>query len=256
MTTAINASPTSTSQRSRFDATIRPVTSLTAGERSALFQLFDRYYEGATQESFEQDLDEKESIGLLIDRECGSIRGFTTLRQLRIDIDGRPLTAFFSGDTIVDESCRSETALGRRWLQHIVAEARVADGRVYWFLISSGYKTYRVLPTLFRSFYPTCAIPTPAPEKRIIDSLARERYGEGYDPARGIIRLPNPTPLRPGAVEVPPARTRDPHIRFFLSANPGHGDGDELACLAEISPANLTSIGRRLLGRTMGREIR
>jgi hypothetical protein len=30
------------------------------------------------------------------------------------------------------------------------------------------------------------------------------------------------------------------YVAFFLSRNPGHAAGDELVCLTELSPANLT----------------
>jgi hypothetical protein len=35
-------------------------------------------------------------------------------------------------------------------------------------------------------------------------------------------------------------------VAFFLEKNPGHGQGDELVCLAEVSPTNLTRAGLRL----------
>src|SRR5690349_23459155 len=45
-----------------------------------------------------------------------------------------------------------------------------------------------------------------------------------------------------------PQRLKDPHVSFFINANPGHVGGDELACLAELSRANLTPAGRRMVG--------
>ena len=39
----------------------------------------------------------------------------------------------------------------------------------------------------------------------------------------------------------------DPHVAFFLKRNPGHGDGDELVCLTELSDDNLTRAGRRMV---------
>jgi hypothetical protein len=32
-----------------------------------------------------------------------------------------------------------------------------------------------------------------------------------------------------------------------MERNPGHADGDELVCLAELSDANLTAAGRRMV---------
>jgi hypothetical protein len=55
--------------------------------------------------------------------------------------------------------------------------------------------------------------------------------------------------LRQGVGDVTEARLRDPVVALFAARNPGHVDGDELACLCELSEANLTAAGRRVLGR-------
>ena len=41
----------------------------------------------------------------------------------------------------------------------------------------------------------------------------------------------------------------NPHVRFFVEANPGHAGGDELACLVHVDVANLTPAGLRMIGR-------
>jgi hypothetical protein len=42
-------------------------------------------------------------------------------------------------------------------------------------------------------------------------------------------------------------KLRDPLVEFFIKMNPGHSQGDELACLVPISPSNLTRAGLRML---------
>ena len=42
-------------------------------------------------------------------------------------------------------------------------------------------------------------------------------------------------------------RLRDPQVAFFARMNPGHARGDELACLTELSRANLTRAGQRMV---------
>ena len=64
------------------------------------------------------------------------------------------------------------------------------------------------------------------------------------------MRFSEPAPLRPGVAEIDQIRLRDPHVTFFAHANPGHSMGDELVCIAELAPSNLTSAGRRLLRNT------
>ena len=42
-------------------------------------------------------------------------------------------------------------------------------------------------------------------------------------------------------------RLKNAHVAFFKSINPGHTQGDELVCLTEIDPDNLTRAGRRMV---------
>jgi hypothetical protein len=84
--------------------------------------------------------------------------------------------------------------------------------------------------------------------RRILDALAMAKFGAAYDATRGVVRLPGATPLRHGVAEITPRRLRDPHVAFFVAANPGHARGDELACLVRVTPDNVTRAGRRMLG--------
>ena len=81
-----------------------------------------------------------------------------------------------------------------------------------------------------------------------VRTLARQRYGDRFDAASGIVRLEHPTPVLDGVADLTPHRLSDPHVAFFAAANPGHGAGDELACLTLIHPDNLTPAGQRMVG--------
>ena len=83
----------------------------------------------------------------------------------------------------------------------------------------------------------------------MLDALALRKFPSEYDPEQGVVRFARAAPLRPGVAEITGQRLHDPHVAFFEVANPGHARGDELACLAELVPANLTPAGRRMLGR-------
>jgi hypothetical protein len=250
---AEGAPPIGASAPGRLIGAVRRVADVTPGERGRMHAILARYFANAGRAQFERDLAEKEWTILLADAASGELQGFSTLMRLRTVVAGRSVVAFFSGDTIVERAYWGEAALSRLWAGHVFGLAgrirrRDPAARVYWFLISSGYKTYRFLPTFFREFYPTCERPTPPDVKRTLDALARLKFGARYDAARGVVRLAHATPLRPGVAEVEAARLRDPHVAFFAAANPGHREGDELACLTEVHPANLTPAGRRMLG--------
>ena len=223
-----------------------PVAALSAREREQMFLLLTDYFEGVTRERFESDLAEKDSAVLLRDK-AGTIKGFTTIMRLRAVVDHEPVVAFFSGDTIVARDCWGESELPRLWSRHVFAwRAQMPERRVYWFLISSGYKTYRFLSVFFREFYPTFRSPTSTFEQRALDALARQKFTDEY--AQGVVRFAQPTPLRAGVAAVTAERLRDPHVAFYTRANPGHADGDELACLCPLEHSNLTPAGRRMVG--------
>src|SRR4029450_8872982 len=119
----------------------------------------------------------------------------------------------------------------------------------YWFLICSGYKTWRFLPLFFREFYPNLAAPTPPHIQRLLDMLGTQRFGNEYLPEQGIVRFKKPTPLKHGVAEITGERLLDPRIAFFARMNPGHLYGDELACITRLSRANLTRAGLRMVFR-------
>lgn len=222
---------------------------LSAMERDQMYALLTGYFANVTRPHFEADLAEKESVILLADAATGQIQGFSTLMRLRVTVDDRPIVAFFSGDTIIHHDYWGETELPRLWGRHVfsLAEA-MPETRAYWFLISSGYKTYRFLPVFFREFYPTYTRPMPPAIQRIIDALACTKFPGEYDPERGIIRFALAAPLRPGVAEITDRRLKDPHVAFFAAANPGHVHGDQLPCLVELARSNLTAAGLRMLG--------
>lgn len=229
---------------------VRRVADLCPTECDRLYTLLTTYFANTTQAQFADDLAEKEWIILLCDEHTGQIQGFSTLMQLRTVVDEQPIVAFFSGDTIIHHVYWNETELPRLWSRHVFSLAEtIYDARVYWFLISSGYKTYRFLPVFFREFYPTYAHPTPPAIQRILDTLGHLKFAGAYDAARGVVRLMQAAPLRNGVADITARRLQNPHVAFFVAANPGHANGDELVCLTELTTANLTAAGRRMAGR-------
>jgi hypothetical protein len=236
----------------RLTGELVPRTMLGIDDRDQMYDVFSRHFAGTDRTRFEIDLAEKETVIVLRDRDRGAIRGFSTLMRINTRIDDADVVAFFSGDTIVDPAYWGDFALSRMWASAVFGEAdRLAiespATRVFWFLICSGYKTWRFLPVFFREFYPNADAPTPAFHRRLLDALGRHKFGDEYIPGAGIVRFANATPLRDGVAEITEGRLRDPRIAFFVRANPGHAAGDELACIAEVSRANLTRAGRRMV---------
>ncbi len=223
---------------------------LTANQRDAMFALMDRHYANVQRPIFDADLDEKQWVIQVRESASDRLCGFSTQRLLQVEVQGRPVIALFSGDTIIDRAHWGDPALVHIWgrLALSLMDAH-ADAELYWFLISKGYKTYRFLPVFFHEFYPRHEAPTPTEAQSVIDALARSRYADEYDAAAGVIRTsPRQYRLREGIADITDERLTDPHVRFFQTRNPGHVRGDELCCLAPLTRANFTRAAYRVIG--------
>src|SRR5205814_4782134 len=115
-----------------------------------------------------------------------------------------------------------------------------------WLLISKGHRTYRYLSAFSRDYYPAPDKPTPPEMRDLMILLARDRFGDAYDCAAGVLRFPQSQGhLRAPYAHVSDAHQRLPEVDFFLAHNPGYAQGDELVCLCELAAENLQPIARR-----------
>ena len=222
---------------------------LSAADPDEMYALMNRHYENVGRARFEADLAEKDWIIWLTQPDTGKLCGFSTQRVLSMTVGDRPVRVVFSGDTIVDPEHWGTTSLAMAWGRFAFSIIeRHPDEELYWYLISKGYRTYRFLPVYFREFYPRHNIATPPGIQAVIDAVAQARYSDRYDRAAGVIRATATSDrLRQGLGEVTDARLRDPHIEFFHQRNPGHANGDELCCIASLTPQNFSPLARRLI---------
>lgn len=219
---------------------------LTAGERDAMLALLQAHFHGVTPESFERDLAAK-AWALLLEDE-GRLRGFSTLHLWETTPPGEPpCTVVYSGDTIVERGAWGSAALPRAWIAAVrKLRQKYPLGRLWWLLLTSGFRTYRFLPVFWSTFWPRFDAATPPETQERMSFLTRELLGDLYREDEGIVRFPDPQRLREGLDDIPTGRLADPHIAFFLERNPGWREGDELVCLTEIAEGNLTRAGRRM----------
>ncbi len=223
-----------------------PVDQLSAELKGSMFGLMHEFYE-VERESFFSDLSRKTTVILLEDSN-GALRGFTSVALYDLNIDNQVARILFSGDTIIHPDFWGSLELPRVW-GHFMYETLQSCGSIplYWFLISSGFRTYRFLPAYFSEFFPRFDRPTPAEVQAVLDVAAVSLFGDTYDQKAGIVRLKSPTPLRAGVSEPSEERLQNPHIAFFLQKNPGHDAGDELACLTRLQWENFKPFVKRLL---------
>lgn len=221
-----------------------PRRELSASLEEAMFSLLQTQFVADSWDRFKRDLENKDWVILI--RDGSSLVGFSTLRLYDACYEGESFSVIYSGDTVVDPSAGINSSLSRTWIASVNHLRRShARGKLYWLLLSSGYRTYRFLPVYFHRFHPRHDEPTPEITRRLMDFLARRQFGPLYHGDEGIVRFSVPQILKPELRGIPKHRLQDPHIEFFARSNPGHEAGDELVCLTELSEANLTPAGRR-----------
>lgn len=223
---------------------------LTSIQRDEMYSLMDSYYDNLSKQVFERDLSEKKDVVILRDGPNGAIKGFSTLRLLEQTVDGNPVTALFSGDTILDRGYWGTDELIKCWGKYAFSLIDQMQGKeLYWFLMSKGYRTYRFLPVFFNEFYPRRGVDFPQREKRILDAFASSKFPDNYDPNTGVISFNGKKDrLKEGIAEIDEARMKNADIQYFAERNPRWYQGDELACLVRLTKNNFNRIAHRVMG--------
>ncbi len=222
---------------------------LSKSDRAGMYALMVANYDGMDQERFEKDLEQKDLVIVLRDRE-NVIQGFSTVafNPNGIGLDGYDV--IFSGDTIIAPEHWGSPALSQGFRSVLGGfKAAVGDRSLYWFLISKGYRTYMYLPLYFKRYFPAAENDRYEDLSKIAGTCAAALYPEAWDSISGLIRFPIPHDrLKPELAAVEPKKSNNPHVRFFLERNPGYFNGDELVCLVRIEKENLLRPDLRYFG--------
>jgi len=219
---------------------------LTEQDRKEMFSLMEEFYDDTALNVFMKDLEEKDYCILLFD-EVGRIKGFSTQKIMSVEVEGENVYGVFSGDTIIHKEYWGSIELYKLFAKYFISYGK-RYGNFYWFLISKGYKTYRMLPLFFKEFYPNYRVETPTYEKGIMDSLGAAKYSDEYDKERGVILYKGTKDrLKAGVADITEKQLKDADILHFLKLNPEYYKGNDIVCLAKLTEGNLKPAIRRLL---------
>ncbi len=243
---------------SRLSFRIRPVAAVPRDEQEKMLQLFLQYYDLPDSESFFRDFSAKDDVILLYDKRSKELKGFSTQLKLRHEIDGKSYVGVFSGDTIIDREYWGDYTLGWAFFWYLTRLCLPWPWRrVYWHLISKGYKTYLLMTNNFRTFYPRYDRQTPAFFQSLSEDFARQLYPRSFDRAKGLLVFDGPhehlkTNVAPITEDLV---ARFPHIAFFAKRNPHWERGDELVCVAEYHVFLPLLLGKKLLTKGLRRLL-
>ena len=225
------------------------VKHLTDQNKSDMYSLMDKFYDDTDFQVFLRDLMEKDYCILLFD-EVNRIQGFSTQKIMNVEVEGAKIFGVFSGDTIIRREYWGSMEFYRLFGRYFMEIGKKHDP-FYWFLISKGYKTYKMLPLFFKEYYPNYKIETPALEQKIMDALGMTKYPEAYDQKSGVILYKTTKDkLKPGVADITEKQLKDNDILYFLKRNPEYYKGYDLVCLARFTEDNLKpGILRFILGK-------
>jgi hypothetical protein len=227
------------------------IKDLSPGDINIMYRLMNTYYDNIKRETFEKDLNAKKGALLVFDQE-ESLCGFTTYDLFHIRYENDVLHMLYSGDTVIREEYWGHIETSRMFMLLVEKCLRECPGPLYWFLITKGIRTYRLLPLYFRAYFPTYQSDTPPFERELIAYLAEYKFGDHYKKDQGVIRFEDGGDcLKNEYANIAQNKLKNPHIRFFCDANPGYIAGDYLPCLAQIHLDNLTHKALRFIGQTV-----
>jgi hypothetical protein len=218
-------------------ARIVPVADLTAEDHAQMFAVFGQYYDHVSVDRFLADLARKDDVILLVDRD-GRVQGFSTMKNLDVEVEGTRIYGLFSGDTVVAREHWGQRVLGRAFLRYLfVQSAKRPTAPFYWFLISKGYKTYLLMANNFPEHFPRYERAMSPRDKAILDAFGAAMYPREYDPETGLIAFDESHGnLRHGVAAITrELRIKNPRVAFFTKRNPTWADGTELACIAKMT---------------------
>lgn len=225
------------------------VKDLTELEKLTMFSLMEKYYDDTNLPVFIKDLNEKDYCILLFNTD-NVIKGFSTQKIISVEVGTEKVYGVFSGDTIIHKDYWGSLELHKLFADYFINYGKKYKV-FYWFLISKGYKTYKMLPVFFKEFYPNHKEKTPFYEQKIINSFGSTKYPGEYNKTSGVILYKGiKDKLKAGVADITEKQLKDKDILYFLKLNPDHIKGNDLVCIARLTEDNFKpAIKRLLLGK-------
>ena len=214
----------------------RKTKNFTEDNLKQMYAVFEKYYDNTNFELFKRDFSSKSGAFLILHPKSGDIVGFSTIKELSLEIDGKMTHAFFSGDTVIEKEFWGNRILVYLFYKYLIAfRLRKLGAPIYWLLISKGFKTYLILANNYYSYYPHYKGKHQG-LKKIADAYSEAYYGEYYDRDKGVLDFGDDyAPLKGDIAPITDQmRKKSPKIRFFEQQNPEWERGTELVCVGAI----------------------
>lgn len=230
-----------------------PVESLSPHTWDELWTLTTRFVT-TDRAAWEGKLLEHDEVVLYRGRTSGALVGMAAVDVAQLTHEGRRVNLIFTSSVLIDERYRGQNLIQRAGMASFLRVWRRQPlTPIYWVFDTFSYKSYLLLARNFVDFWPAQGRGLPTWEAGLLQRFASQRYGEDWEPERGVVRSRGHKRLKEGVAAIDEANLRHADIRFFAERNPHHARGDLLLCLAPLSLRNWQSILARSLRRALRR---
>lgn len=232
------------------------ISDLDENQKEDMFKVFNKYYDNVSFKQFRNDLSEKDAVFLLLDKKENIIRGFSTI--VEINVNG--YIGVFSGDTIIEKQFWGQGTLGVAFLKYLfLKKLRNPFKKLYWYLISKGFKTYLLMANNFPNHWPRHEKEMDTKHQDILDTFSMTLYPEDYVQKKGIISFKNKAKdslkdcVAPISEEM---KLTNKRINYFATKNEGWQKGDELCCIAEMTLTMPFRYQYKIIKKTISKLIK
>jgi hypothetical protein len=232
---------------------LTPKNAIAATTQQRMFELMRSNYDFMTKDNFLADLNQKQYVGLLYDKEQ-TVQGFTTYAINPQNCGTSEYNILFSGDTIIAPEHWGSHELTRGFCKS-VGQFMAWDihKKWYWYLLSKGHRTYMYLPLFFEAYYPSVA-PSSSDNllAAIADAVSQCLYPKYWQKELGILKFDTKIgQLTPKLAEATFQKAKKQHVAFFLKKNPQFYEGEELVCITDLNPNNAKGFAKEIIVNAM-----
>ena len=212
-----------------------------------MYCLMQENYDFVELDRFKSDMYKKDLVGILIDSR-NVIQGFTTFSLNPFGYENSDYNILFSGDTVISSNYTGTQELAKGWCKtagYFLANS--PDKKLFWYLMSKGYRTYLYLPFFFNSYYPNIEKEDSYEYHKIANHVSYHLFEDNWCSKQGVIKFDKSLGQMKSVHVEKSFSKSNRHVKFFISKNPGFVNGEELVCITEISIGNLKRYAKDLV---------